>query len=54
MQWDFVTALALAIPFIIAPIAFVWYLNIAGVLSFVKEKRRKAILPAPESVQRQK
>ncbi|MDP3063934.1 MAG: hypothetical protein Q8O40_12100 [Chloroflexota bacterium] len=41
MQWEFVVALALAIPVILFPAAFVWYLNIGGIYSAVRQAREK-------------
>jgi len=40
MQWEFVVALAIAIPVILFPAAFVWYLNIDGVLQSAKEAQK--------------
>ena len=42
MQWEFVLALIIAIPVIIFPAAFVWYMNIGGIYVAVREvlKRR--------------
>ena len=37
MQWEFVVALVIAIPIILFPAAFVWYLNIGGIHAAVKE-----------------
>ena len=44
MQWEFVLALIIAIPVIIFPAAFVWYMNIGGMYVAVREvlKRRAA------------
>jgi len=39
MEWHVVVALALAIPVIIFPAAFVWYLNIGGIVHAVKEAK---------------
>ena len=39
MEWQVVVALALAIPVIVFPAAFVWYLNIGGIVQAVKEAR---------------
>ena len=36
MQWEFIVALVIAIPVIIFPAAFVWYLNIGGIAQMVK------------------
>ena len=41
MGWQIVIALVVAIPVILFPAAFVWYLNIGGVLTVVKELARK-------------
>lgn len=39
MQWEFVVALVVAIPVILFPAAFVWYLNIGGITHAVREAR---------------
>ena len=39
MAVEFVVALALAIPVILFPAAFVWYLNIGGIVHAVREAR---------------
>ena len=39
MEWQVMVALALAIPVIIFPAAFVWYLNIGGIVHAVKEAK---------------
>jgi len=41
MQWGFIVALVLAIPIILFPVAFVWYLNIGGIYAAVKEARKR-------------
>ena len=42
MQWEFIIALIIAIPIILFPVAFVWYLNVGGVYAVIKKlyKRR--------------
>jgi hypothetical protein len=40
MSWEFVTALVFAVPVILAPVAYVWYLNIGGMCAIVKERSR--------------
>jgi hypothetical protein len=43
MEWQIVIALIVAIPVILFPAAFIWYLNIGGIYAAVKEARaRKA------------
>jgi len=39
MEWQVIVALALAIPVIVFPAAFVWYLNIGGIVHAVKEAK---------------
>ena len=43
MQWEFIVALVIAIPIILFPVAFVWYLNIGGIYAAVKEARAKRV-----------
>ncbi len=44
MQWEIVVALVIAIPVILLPAAFVWYLNIGGVYAAIKEAREKRVV----------
>ena len=39
MQWELIVALVVAIPVILFPAAFVWYLNIGGVVQAVREAK---------------
>ena len=41
MQWEIVVALVIAIPIILFPAAYVWYLNIGGVYAAIKEARER-------------
>jgi len=41
MQWEIIVALVVAIPVILFPAAFVWYLNIGGAYAALKEAREK-------------
>jgi hypothetical protein len=41
MQWQLVLALAVVIPVILFPAAFVWFLNITGLLQVMKEARTR-------------
>ena len=43
MQWEFVIALVLAIPIVLFPVAFIWYLNIGGVAVLIREARRRKV-----------
>ena len=53
MQWEFVVALAIAIPIILFPAAFVWYLNIGGLYAAIRETmRRRAITPRRRAIRK--
>jgi hypothetical protein len=39
MQWELIVALAVAIPVILFPAAFVWYLNIGGIAQALRQAR---------------
>ena len=39
MEWQVVVALVVAIPVIVFPAAFVWYLNIGGIVHAVREAK---------------
>lgn len=41
MQWEFIIALIIAIPIILFPAAFVWYLNIGGIYQAIQEARER-------------
>ena len=41
MEWQIILALVLAIPIILVPVAFVWYLNIGGIVAAVEEARER-------------
>ena len=37
MEWEIIVALVIAIPVILLPVAFVWFLNIGGIYASAKE-----------------
>ncbi len=43
MQWEFIVALLIAIPIILFPAAFVWYLNVGGIYAAIKEARARRV-----------
>jgi hypothetical protein len=43
MQWEFIVALALAIPVILFPVAVIWYLNVGGIYQAIRRASRKRI-----------
>jgi hypothetical protein len=40
MEWEIVTAMALAAPIILLPVAFVGYLTVGGIHGAVREARK--------------
>jgi hypothetical protein len=48
MQWELIVALVIAVPIILFPAAYVWYLNIGGIYSGVKEAREKRVARGKE------
>ena len=41
MQWEFIVALVIAIPIILFPVVFVWYLNVGGLYQAIQSMRAK-------------
>lgn len=41
MEWQFIVILALAIPVILFPAAFIWYLNVGSIFGITKEARER-------------
>ncbi len=50
MEWKFIIALVIAIPVVLFPVALVWFLNIGGIISAVKEIRARRKARAKASV----
>ena len=43
MEWQLAVALIIAVPVILFPAAFVWYLNLGGLYAAVKEAKAKKV-----------
>lgn len=43
MHWEFIVALVIAIPVILFPVAFIWYLNVGGIYAAVREARKRRV-----------
>ncbi|UCH50541.1 MAG: hypothetical protein JSV54_05840 [Chloroflexota bacterium] len=41
MEWQIIVALVVAIPIILLPIVFVWFITIGGMLTAAKEARAR-------------
>lgn len=58
MEWQFILAVVLAIPIILLPIAFIWYINVSGLYQVMRDarqrqkRRARALKGAEELVQR--
>jgi hypothetical protein len=49
MQWELIVILIIAIPIILFPAAYVWYLNIGGVYAAIKEARARRVAREKEA-----
>jgi len=50
MEWQFIVALVIAIPIILFPAAFIWYLNLGWIFSRAREAARKKKVAAEKEV----
>ncbi len=41
MEWQVIVALVIAVPIILFPVAFVWYLNVGGIITAIREARAR-------------
>ncbi|MFH1383087.1 MAG: hypothetical protein ABIH70_09400 [Chloroflexota bacterium] len=41
MHWEFIVAIILAVPIVLFPAAFVWYMNIGGIIRTIKKARER-------------
>ena len=39
MEWQVIVALVVAVPIILAPVVLIWYMNIGGIYTAIKERR---------------
>ena len=44
MEWQIAVALGIAIPVILFPVLFVWYLNVGGLMTAFREARQKRLV----------
>jgi hypothetical protein len=49
MQWEFIAAIVLAIPIILLPIAFIWYINSGNPHNIIHKPRKKGENELPET-----
>jgi hypothetical protein len=43
MHWEILIALIIAIPVILFPAAYLWYINVGGIFTTVKEARARRL-----------
>ena len=43
MEWQLILALVVGAPFILLPVAFVWYLNVGGLYKVASEARKRKV-----------
>ena len=43
MQIEFIIALAIAIPVILFPVAFIWYINVTGIYQVMKDRKAREV-----------
>ncbi len=48
MEWQIIIAILIALPIILFPIALIWYLNLGGIVTAVKEARMRRTLKEEE------
>ena len=43
MEWQIIVALVIAVPIILLPVVFIWYLNFGGIFTAIKESRARRV-----------
>ena len=43
MEWQLILALVIAIPVILIPVAFIWFMNVSGIYTVIRETRKRRI-----------
>ena len=43
MEWPIVVALVIAIPIVLIPAAYIWYLNVGGIYALMREARARRL-----------
>jgi hypothetical protein len=41
MSWQVIVALVIAVPVVLLPVAFVWYLNTGGIIAVLRERAKR-------------
>ena len=48
MEWQIIVALLIAVPVILIPVVFVWFLNFGGIVEAFKEARARRTVQTAE------
>lgn len=43
MEWWVILVILLAIPVILSPVAFIWYLNVSGLYTVIRESQKRRV-----------
>ncbi len=43
MEWQIIVAIVVAVPIILFPVVFIWFLNISGIYAAMKEARARRV-----------
>ena len=49
MEWQIIVAIVIAVPVILFPAAYVWYINVGGIYAAIKEARAKKLAREKEA-----
>lgn len=44
MEWYIILAIVLAVPIVLIPVAFVWYINASGIYTVIRETMKRQAL----------
>jgi hypothetical protein len=44
MEWMFIVAIVVMVPVLLLPVAFVWYLNIGGLMKALRKPMEKKVI----------
>lgn len=49
MEWQLIVALVVGVPFILLPVAFVWYLDVGGLYKVIRGTKAKEVARVKET-----
>lgn len=49
MTWQVIIALVVAVPVVLLPVAFVWYLNTGGIIAVLRERAKQPVAKKVEA-----